>query len=236
MGEAQLLEMRYSCGGPVGCSEEEAGMAAYYVRRLVLSAAGVVSGVKPASLFNFMPQSCMHCRDTGCEVCRSARETIAVGARALACFGVTLVVLDRRGGRTVLFAYREVCLARILARPECSSFLEDLGYDVSGAGSVVRELRRRMAAYYGSPDRSAPYPHEVGLLLGYPLTDVQGFMAGASSTCRGGWKAYGDQETAEAMFAHVKRCEERCWERFKEGESLRELLSLPVTQLTLGLA
>lgn len=45
MGEAQLLEMRYSCGGPVGCSEEEAGMAAYYVRRLVLSAAGVVSDV-----------------------------------------------------------------------------------------------------------------------------------------------------------------------------------------------
>ena len=101
MGEAQLLEMRYSCGGAAGCSEEEVGMAAYFVRRLVLSAAGVVSGAKPASLFNFMPQSCMHYRDRGCEVCKAARETIAVGARSLARFGVTLVVLDRRGAQLV---------------------------------------------------------------------------------------------------------------------------------------
>ena len=236
MGEAQLLEMRYSCGGAAGCSEEEVGMAAYFVRRLVLSAAGVVSGAKPASLFNFMPQSCMHYRDRGCEVCKAARETIAVGARSLARCGVTLVVLDRRGGKSVLFAYRDACLARILAKPECASFLEGLGYDVSSVGAVVHELRRRMAGYYGSPDHAAPYPHEVGLLLGYPLADVRGFMEGARETCRGSWKAYGDEEEAAAVFAHVKSCELRCWERFKEGESLGELLSLPVTRLTLGLA
>lgn len=236
MGEAQLLGMRYDNGGGAGCSEEEVGMAAYFVRRLVLSAAGVVSGVKPASLFNFMPQSCMHCRDTSGAVCRAARETIAVGARSLARFGVTLVVLDRRGGKSVLFAYRDACLAQILKKPECAAFLEGLGYDVSSVGSVVHELRRRMADYYGSPDRMAPYPHEVGLLLGYPLVDVQGFMAGEHETCRGSWKAYGDEEAAQEVFAQVKRCERRCWERFKEGESLEELLRLPVTRLTLGVA
>lgn len=93
-----------------------------------------------------------------------------------------------------------------------------------------------MADYYGSPDRMAPYPHEVGLLLGYPLVDVQGFMAGEHETCRGSWKAYGDEEAAQEVFAQVKRCERRCWERFKEGESLEELLRLPVTRLTLGVA
>ena len=61
-------------------------------------------------------------------------------------------------------------------------------------------------------------------------------MCSSDLTCRGSWKAYGDEEEAAAVFAHVKSCELRCWERFKEGESLGELLSLPVTRLTLGLA
>lgn len=235
MGEKQLLALRRDSTCVEGCSRAEGAMASEFVRRLVVGAAGVISGVKPASLFNFVPRRCPPDSHEPHAARKAEREVVLVGARGLGCFGVTLAALDRRGGRTALFAYRANDLARILANPDCAAFLTYMGYDVTGVGGVVGELRRRMAAYYGARDRTAPFPHEVGVLLGYPLADVRGFMSGARETCRGPWKAYGSARAAQARFRRVARCEGRCRERFEQGESLGELLELPVTQFVVGL-
>ncbi|KXB33148.1 DUF3793 family protein [Atopobium deltae] len=73
----------------------------------------------------------------------------------------------------------------------------------------MRECRRRLVRYYlqkenAQRSRNAQrlrscefpshyeFPHEMGLLFGYPLEDVLGFIHKYLQTCCGPWCAYGD--------------------------------------------
>ena len=46
--------------------------------------------------------------------------------------------------------------------------------------------------------RESDFPHEVGLFLGYPPRDVEGFIREKArrAKCTGAWKVYGDEEAA----------------------------------------
>ena len=70
------------------------------------------------------------------------------------------------------------------------------------------------------------FPHEIGLFLGYPPEDVQGFMKDchAGVKCVGCWKVYGDEERSRKLFARYKRCTERFCRRMKNGASLERLI------------
>ena len=50
--------------------------------------------------------------------------------------------------------------------------------------------------------------HEIGVFLGYPLSDVVGFIenSGRNFTCCGCWKAYGDPQAAQRHFAQLRKC------------------------------
>ena len=66
------------------------------------------------------------------------------------------------------------------------------------------------------------YPHEIGLFLGYPLSDVIGFIEnkGWNYTCCGCWKSYGDPEKAQAYFDLCRRCTSRYCELYAGGVSV----------------
>ena len=57
--------------------------------------------------------------------------------------------------------------------------LEPLGYDCSDLGSCLLKLRER--------SRSAGFPHEIGIFLGYPAHDVRGFIENGGKNCRFIW-------------------------------------------------
>lgn len=84
-------------------------------------------------------------------------------------------------------------------------------------------LRRRLAALLRG--EGAPFPHEVGVVLGYPLEDVLGYMRGASETCSGPWRSYGDARAAELRFMRIACSERACRERFASGLTLDRLLA-----------
>ena len=46
------------------------------------------------------------------------------------------------------------------------------------------------------------------VFLGYPLSDVVGFIenSGRNFTCCGCWKAYGDPQAAQRHFAQLRKC------------------------------
>lgn len=54
--------------------------------------------------------------------------------------------------------------------------------------------------------RTKDFPHEIGLFLGYPLEDVQGFIENRAEgyKCVGCWKVYGDEEYAKQEFRAIK--------------------------------
>ncbi len=68
------------------------------------------------------------------------------------------------------------------------------------------------------------FPHEVGLFLGYPPADVDGFMH-RKQACKlsGIWKVYDDVEGASRQFARCKHCTEVYLQRYRQGYSLDRL-------------
>lgn len=69
-----------------------------------------------------------------------------------------------------------------------------------GLAALLRHLRRRLLWREG-------FPHEIGLFLGYPPEDVQGFLAdpggGRCKLC-GHWKVYHDVEGARRAVRPVR--------------------------------
>ncbi len=245
MSEQQILDIRCGDTHVTGCSEPEGYVACEFVACLVSGASGVISGAKPASLFNYIPRSRRwdHTLHSGVtthiesydprSLRKAEREAIRACTLGLRRFGVELVVLFRRESKMVLLAYKTDRLSAIVQDRERAAFLAEHGYDTSSTDAVIRELRRRMAAHYGDQGKATAFPHEIGLLLGYPLDDVRSFIAGEGrETCIGPWKAYGDRETEQARFRFIKECSRRCGDRFRSGETLGELLALPVTRFS----
>lgn len=179
---------------------------------LVDQCAPTLTGVKPASLFRYQG------RVPG-EACRMAEHW----AGQLASRGLTLRILKtcRATGACMLLLYRADWLRRIMGEQANRRFLERQGYP---ADADLPQLLERLS------DRlclEEAYPHEIGLFLGYPLEDVVGFIEnrGRNYTFCGYWKAYGDPAAARRRFAQYRRCTETCSRRFRQGETILELIA-----------
>ena len=83
---------------------------------------------------------------------------------------------------------------------------------------MLTQLSRRLYC-------SAEFPHEIGVFLGYPLTDVVGFIEnrGRNFTCCGCWKAYGDPNAARRHFAQLSKCTAVYLRLFHSGTPISRL-------------
>ena len=124
--------------------------------------------------------------------------------------------LVRRSG--LLYVFRPHQLARILKDKESSSFLKRQGYKGATGQEIFEEMSLRLA-------RRDSFPHEIGILLDYPLEDVQAYMACPKDkgVCSGCWKAYGHKEEAACYFAKCKKCTKVYWRCHCEGTPLSKL-------------
>ena len=66
---------------------------------------------------------------------------------------------------------------------------------------------------------------QIGVFLGYPLTDVVGFIEnrGRNFTCCGCWKAYGDPNAARRHFAQLSKCTAVYLRLFHSGTPISRL-------------
>jgi hypothetical protein len=195
---------------------------------LVRQAGAVLTGTKPSALFNLVPRD-DHGRAPQDGLLRMAERCVDVYAEKTRAYGVELVELGILGGRLSLFAYRARAIDCLLADGGAAGFLIDHGYgpDLSTV-DVVDTFVRRMRAYQSG---TAGFPHEVGLLLGYPLQDVEGFIVngGANASACGLWKAYGDVTCARRRLDRAREEERRASELYVNGWSLRQILRIGVT-------
>ena len=72
------------------------------------------------------------------------------------------------------------------------------------------------------------FPHEIGLFLGYPPADVEGFIAhkGAGFLACGGWKAYADPKGALQAFQRNRQCADEFRSLHAQGAPLEALASM----------
>ena len=69
------------------------------------------------------------------------------------------------------------------------------------------------------------FPHEIGVFLGYPVEDVEGYMQndGKNFLLVGYWKVYGEKEQALRLFASYDEAREQTVREVLAGKELVQL-------------
>lgn len=151
------------------------------LRFLLVKTAAVRRGVKPAELLRVR-----HCYSSvnseGLRVCLYRSDIYVI-------LGLDYIELKVEDTSSLVLFYNPSALASTLAEKGNRQWLARLGYPEAGtAAELLSELRRRFS-------RSS-IPHEVGVFIGYPLKDVEGFMRRLPATPlhgrHGAWRIYGD--------------------------------------------
>ena len=137
--------------------------------------------------------------------------------KALEDKGLSFWTLPSPSGAILLLVYRKAGLARAVSSAEARAVLEPLGYDCSDLGSCLLKLRER--------SRSAGFPHEIGIFLGYPAHDVRGFIENGGKNCRfsGMWKVYGDIEGARKLLRQWTECRRIYMDAYRKGTAIEKL-------------
>lgn len=85
-------------------------------------------------------------------------------------------------------------------RKEIRELLQESGYQDFTLGNILSTFQKRYQGYMcGEPG----FPHEMGVLLGYPVEDVRGFMEqnGQNALYQGYWKVYAHVPEKKRLFA-----------------------------------
>lgn len=180
---------------------------------MIEQCAPVLAGLKPSNLFRH------ETRDKA-----GLARTVAHWNAQLNSRGLHLRVLKEctHGHWFLLYLYRPARLEAVLAGEEVRRFLEQEGYTLpgreAGCQPLLDQLARRLAC-------GGDFPHEIGVFLGYPLSDVIGFIQnqGRNFTCCGCWKSYGDPDAARRCFDRMKQCTEVYLQLFHSGTPILRL-------------
>jgi hypothetical protein len=131
--------------------------------------------------------------------------------------GLRIIPLRWNDGRALVYLYRLKMLEKDLQNDLATQLLAECGYTCGNPNGCFAQLVIRLRDLQ-------EFPHEVGLFLGYPPADVDGFMH-QRYACKlsGIWKVYDDVEGATRQFARCKRCTEVYLQRYRQGYSLDRL-------------
>lgn len=128
--------------------------------------------------------------------------------------GLRALPLRIREYSALVYLYRPSRLKKDLEDPAAIKILQDHGY--SCYGKCLPKLMERVRA-------SEEFPHEIGLFLGYPPEDVQGFLDHRPCKCSGCWKVYGDENKAKKTFDLYKKCERVYCQQLARGIDIKRL-------------
>lgn len=128
--------------------------------------------------------------------------------------GFAFIVLKEDETRLLVYVYHEKKLKEVLFEVGARAFLRARGYEYTNEKEAIKELKKRMGR--------KEFPHEVGVFLGYPLEDVEGFIAHPQEgvLVAGCWKAYARAEEKKKTFERLHRCSENIRERLLRGQCL----------------
>lgn len=181
---------------------------------LVDCCSGTLAAIKCGSLFCCTPEND-----------RDLTDWVAQKNRLLSTRGIHVFVLKRCTDCGLVYVFRISQLRRTLANPKNRTFLLSYGYPV-GTDDVylcLSHLKYRIRSC-----TSSDFPHEIGIFLGYPLQDVEGFINnhGKNYTLSGLWKSYAGRDEAELVFTRLSKCRNVYWQLWSRGR--KDLLQLTV--------
>lgn len=166
-----------------------------------------LAGIKPGNLFTATYDDS-----------EQLQKELDVLANRLSAKGVKILSLRQKQGRALLYFYRPCLLKECLRHLGARLLLQQRGYPPDQPQRCLKKLWQHLQT-------ESDFPHEIGLFLGYPPEDVQGFIEqkACNSKCTGYWKVYGDQKKAEQIFDRYKKCTACFLANWQRGVSLEQL-------------
>ena len=121
--------------------------------------------------------------------------------------------------RLYYMIYQEDNLRECLLSEKNKSFLISRCYQYQEFNvneRILEQLKYRYNRYFYT---GKEFPHEMGVMLGYPLADVEGFIInqGRNYLLCGMWKVYQDVDTASRLFALYRKMREDAKHQLTEG-------------------
>lgn len=121
--------------------------------------------------------------------------------------------------KVTFLIYHRRELADYLKENGVKEQMEEFGYGRCRLEEVLKEFAQRYQGYMKS---ELEFPHEMGLLLGYPLEDVTGFIRnrGENFLYAGYWKVYANLSAALKLFSDYSKAKEAVVKMIAEGKSI----------------
>lgn len=178
------------------------------VRKLLIEyCAPTLAGIKAGSLFTVYGSNEL--------IIEEIREL----NRTLTKKGIRIVPVKKTGRYTLVYIYRPDMLKADLNIPEAANILLHKGYRCGNADCCLVQLVKHLMT-------DSEFPHEIGLFLGYPPSDVKCFMRDPyrGVKCTGSWKAYSNEEEARNTFEKYRKCRDFFMSEVKKGKKIEALI------------
>lgn len=174
--------------------------------QLALQCAPVISGIKISNLLTIPA--------------KSLRELSVVLKKTELSFRILYPGRER----LVILIYREAKLREYLAREEVVAFIYKCGYETSDISKIFPVFVKRYMRYM---ELKKDFPHELGLFLGYPIEDVEGFIKenGKNYLYSGYWKVYKDTELKIRLFKDYERVQTEIVRLLYEGLDIMDIIT-----------
>ncbi len=132
--------------------------------------------------------------------------------------GLRVKVLSINEKRANIYLYRASMLEEILNNQSVREFLLSLGYKSTNPDYVLSKLSERI-------QEGVDFPHEIGVILGYPVEDIKGFMenCGKNYLCSGCWKVYNNVNQTKKLFEKYKKCKVTYMKNYGKGVNITRL-------------
>ncbi len=132
--------------------------------------------------------------------------------------GLRVIPIERTEQYALIYLYRPKHLKSDLNDPKALRILKSRGYNCDNIDYCIVQLVKHLK-------NDDIFPHEIGLFLGYPPSDVECFINHPCKgvKCCGYWKVYSEPKRAQETFKRFSECTKVYQEMNKKGKSLAQL-------------
>lgn len=167
-----------------------------------------LAGFKTANMFSFTVESF-----------DKLKEHLRKWNKILKPKGLRAIPLRYKEGKALVYIYRPNNLSADLKDDTARDILNKKGYDTANSVFCLKKLQKEL-------QKNESFPHEIGLFLGYPPKDVNGYIQDpkAALKIKGQWKVYSEPEEAEKLFRKFDKCTKVYCKRVKEGKPIDRMI------------
>lgn len=138
---------------------------------------------------------------------------------------ISYYILRQTKEKIILLLYQEEQMQIYFSKPDIRAFLVSFGYTNFETEQLLAAFGER---YCANIENGENFPHEMGIFLGYPLEDVEGFIKnkGKNFLYTGYWKVYEDMQKKVQIFQKFEHAKEFMVMLLSCGTGIKEIIDV----------